>query len=501
VAIPQFWNFILVPEQLDEKGILQRMTSPSVKLAPWKFCDESKEDEDVGPDTVDIMLDKLNSDLCHGRDFNHLLWDFKVVFDRFNSFKPVGIDRDRFVMTDGGLVMLIPSSEESKTIPDLNPYNSTLYKLAILSDTPVLSVQTFVNRQVIPIYIHASDMDDEEHADDIEMVSDGQPQPDSTSNTTTTPPPSIVMKARPPTIHLAKAVRVKDGDLETVVGVAGVELSASYLQSLLLNATSNQGDQLDCQNNSDIFCCLIDTSGYVLTSNRDDSDVAVGDFLGVADPQLMHHLLSKDFFTSRVEFNYQALCPTEIDCHTDGVADLPRLFVVSFLRQIWTLVNQLAHSTVVAIALLINLPATEVKSASEYTKQVTEGLHRCTTKSEHWQWGPKAPSKYHHFVEETCKGNRCERDFHFYRLHHLNGLLIISDPRCDFCKTVAIFDGPLEGTTYITKKLNCRSLLLSFLPYFFKCLVAKTVCFPRDIEVDRKNASPRTMRYINTLWV
>ena len=57
-------------------------------------------------------------------------------------------------------------------------------------------------------------------------------------------------------------------------------------------------------------------------------------FFGVADPQLMKHLLKKNFFHSKKEFNYQALCPTDINCTTYGAADLPKLFLVTIFHSL-----------------------------------------------------------------------------------------------------------------------------------------------------------------------
>ena len=93
-------------------------------------------------------------------------------------------------------------------------------------------------------------------------------------------------------------------------------------------------NELDCKNfKHNLLCYLVDTSGYILASNQDER-VPVGDFFGVADPQLMKHLLKKNFFHSKKEFNYQALCPTDINCTTDGAADLPKLFLVTIFHSL-----------------------------------------------------------------------------------------------------------------------------------------------------------------------
>ena len=86
-----------------------------------------------------------------------------------------------------------------------------------------------------------------------------------------------------------------------------------------------------------------------------------------------------------------------------------------------------------------------------FTKQVTEGLHRCTTKTEHWEWKPastETESDFHHAdVDVPCQDKSCRREIHAFRLKHLNGILIFTDPPhlCSYCKPPLIFDGPLEG--------------------------------------------------------
>ena len=243
------------------------------------------------------------------------------------------------------------------------------------------------------------------------------------------------MQVRPPSIYIAQAIRITDGNEKATVGVSGAEVPTSFLQSLMLNATDTEED-LNCQDaSSDLFCYLIDTSGYVLAANQED--INVGDFLGVADPQLMRHFLDGHLFRSRVEYNYQALCPTEINCKTDAAP-----VQLSTLGQtLGTLLGQLANS----LFFLMAYVWTTAGGVSEYAKQVTEGLHRCTTKTEHWEWIPGADPVQHDRIDVTCHGVHCVREFYAKRLEHLNAIFIVADPRwCQFCKPSLLFDGPLE---------------------------------------------------------
>ena len=112
------------------------------------------------------------------------------------------------------------------------------------------------------------------------------------------------MQTSPPAMYLSRSVKLRDNDKETIVAVSGVELSRHFWQDLMQNTT-------DCSDQN-LSCYLLDTSGYVLASNRADKEVQTGDFLGRADAQIMEHFVQQGFFRNRTEYNYQALCPTQI---------------------------------------------------------------------------------------------------------------------------------------------------------------------------------------------
>lgn len=452
MVVPKFWRYVDVPEQSEPVKILEKIKDDTrLRLAPRKFCDETITNLDFPEDTPETLIDRIQSDICHGRDLNHLLWDLNVLSDPSIN-KKSSLKQLNFVITDGGATFVNQGSgiDKEPSWISADPYNSSLYKMAVLSPHPVIYLEKHADRQVIPIYI--PDSDDEETDKDPNVVSDGtdDDKDKTTSTTPTPPPPELVMQSRPPSLYLAQAVRIKDGVDQSAIGVSGLELKASFLNSLLLNATDADGGQSTDQEkpncrNGDISCYLIDNSGYILASNQ--GQIQVGDFLGVSDPQLLHHFLDKDFFQSRVEYNYQALCPTKIDCQTDGVAELPRIFLASVFQLAASSLQSLSYGL---YGLLISWMVTSSEAASEYTKQVTEGLQRCTTKTKHWEWKDTPTSAIHHDrVDLTCKGIHCVRNVHSYKLQSLNAILVVADPPqwCAFCKPKLIFDGPVEGKT------------------------------------------------------
>ena len=80
--------------------------------------------------------------------------------------------------------------------------------------------------------------------------------------------------------------------------------------------------------------------------SRKDKEVQAGDFLGRVDSQIMDHFVQKGFFRNQSEYNYQALCPTQIDCKTENAA--PKVVVFNLIHG---LVNILKDLSVLMYAL------------------------------------------------------------------------------------------------------------------------------------------------------
>ena len=177
--------------------------------------------------------------------------------------------------------------------------------------------------------------------------------------------------------------------------------------------------------------------------SRKDKEVQAGDFLGRVDSQIMDHFVQKGFFRNQSEYNYQALCPTQIDCKTENAA--PKVVVFNLIHG---LVNILKDLSVLMYALTgLNLPFAYA-GTSEYTKQVTEGLHRCTTQTRHWEWKDEI-ERHVGSLDITCQGMHYKRDIFAYKLQKLNAILVFAEPMLHHtCKIPLIFDGPLEGNLF-----------------------------------------------------
>ena len=161
-----------------------------------------------------------------------------------------------------------------------------------------------------------------------------------------------------PTLHLVNTIKITENGgpgSEFIAGISGIELSHQYLKNLVMEftTTANTESEFNCaNNNTKIWCYFIDLSGYILSSNQDETDVKVGNFLGLEDPSLMRHLIEdKNYFDERPVYDYAALCENPVDCSSEINAaassqisfllSLPMKFAISFLKSSVTFLYEL----------------------------------------------------------------------------------------------------------------------------------------------------------------
>ena len=150
-------------------------------------------------------------------------------------------------------------------------------------------------------------------------------------------------------MHLAKPIKITESGgpgSEFIAGVSGIEMSHQYLKSLVMEHTTSAStdSEFNCaSNNTKVWCYFIDLSGYILASNQDETDVKVGNFLGIEDPSLMRHFIEdKKYFDERPVYDYAAMCENPVDCnneisaaassHISFLLSLPMKFAFSFLK-------------------------------------------------------------------------------------------------------------------------------------------------------------------------
>jgi len=206
-----------------------------------------------------------------------------------------------------------------------------------------------------------------------------------------------------------KITRTKSGSSsrEFIAGISGIELSHKYIKELMLESskTAKTEYQFTCHNNDNVWCYMMDFSGYILASNQNETidetrneRIDVGDFLGTVDPSLMRHLiLEGNIFDERPEYNYAALCETPVDCtnkinsapanHISYLLSFPLKFILSFLKSSVTFIYQL-NITVLSSLLSLWLPKMGEASLFEFYSAIPEGCHRCTTKTSNWYLKP-----------------------------------------------------------------------------------------------------------------
>ena len=120
-----------------------------LKLAPRKYCDETKANADSEFENLEVLKEKLSNDSCHGRDLHHLIWDFKTLTDKWSKKSFDKRFNLRFALSDGGTILTEenPNNFEKKSsLLSLDPYNSSLYKMAVLSRTPVVYIEKTTDR-------------------------------------------------------------------------------------------------------------------------------------------------------------------------------------------------------------------------------------------------------------------------------------------------------------------------------------------------------------------
>ena len=101
--------------------------------------------------TKSFLQKRLANDTCHGRDLHHLVWDFQTLMSQWSTTKSDERFKMRFAISDGGVILTEENShnyEKKRSLLTLNPYNSSLYKMAVISRTPIVYIEKATDRLV-----------------------------------------------------------------------------------------------------------------------------------------------------------------------------------------------------------------------------------------------------------------------------------------------------------------------------------------------------------------
>lgn len=231
---------------------------------------------------------------------------------------------------------------------NVDPYNSTIYRFTSTSKTPSIFLQQYKLPE-LPCLNMYSNNEEENEKPPTTTTTDSEKE-----NSTLTEEEGEWNNLLEPTLHLVKPITLTSTKGNFIAGVSGIELSHKYLKGLVMDVTTNAEteSEFNCaKNNTKLWCYFMDLSGYILASNQDEVDVKVGNFLGVEDPSLMRHLIEKDYFDERPEYNYAALCENAIECngeinaaspsHVSYILSLPMNFLISFLQSSVSFLYQL----------------------------------------------------------------------------------------------------------------------------------------------------------------
>ena len=120
-----------------------------MKLATRKYCDETKANGDAENESLEDLQQRLMNETCHGRDLHHLIWDFRTLMSQWSTTSSEERFKMRFAISDGGVILTEENNnnyEKKRSLLTLNPYNSSLYKMAVISRTPIVYIEKATDR-------------------------------------------------------------------------------------------------------------------------------------------------------------------------------------------------------------------------------------------------------------------------------------------------------------------------------------------------------------------
>ncbi|XP_040580279.1 voltage-dependent calcium channel subunit alpha-2/delta-2 isoform X4 [Lepeophtheirus salmonis] len=441
IVNPENWSYI--KPGAEDINIISDMLSliENADIAPWIYCNENGI---IKNQNLTWLIKQIKKGKCESKEsLHHLSWDVKNALPVFKSLMAQNLSPhdfpSRFVQTEGGFTIHTGFDELSN-----DPYNSTIYKVITKYsrknfDQPFLYLdkkQNQIKNRILPKY--KIDHDEFIFNDAIEIVT----RPELVKNN---PVEDFEERAQ---LHLVKPFFVKQGNNQFMAGISGIELSYEYLAKIFSDATSEiKTDEYNCFNNTELRCEIIDISGSILHSNRED--VALGDFLGSVDPNLMRHMVEKleIFVDENPIINYQALCPDSFECTASGVKVLP--FSLDQAVKVWySFLGVFQALQIVITSFLTTIYSFSEGSfgLSQFNHKVQEGIHRCTTKTSVWTINPNLKkSEFHDRMTSTCRSEtECKRDLHMFKLKNINGLFVVSNPECAHCNAPPFPKGPVE---------------------------------------------------------
>lgn len=305
VAQDENWNYLEIPANTPLQPI-KELEGDQTLLAQWKYCSQ-KTEADLNV-TVGTVQNALDGGLCNTDLARHLAWDAqnaKKSFGRTAENRDNAKSDSNFFTSDGGLTLFSPpSSKPDYEAIAINPYNSSMYRLAVSNQKPRIFIKNFISKDLTTRFAKRK----RKHFGVLVVTDINLKEP-------------LFFKVKPSIVHLTSPVIIEQNGQKYTAGVAGANLKPSFLQQLLLKASSSSTpDEVTCERSEDIVCYLMDESGLIISSNQDLVKVEPGDFLGVVDPLLMKELNENiKIFDQQEDWNYQDLCPDELECCSLGV--------------------------------------------------------------------------------------------------------------------------------------------------------------------------------------
>ncbi|XP_059148608.1 voltage-dependent calcium channel subunit alpha-2/delta-2-like isoform X3 [Physella acuta] len=393
------WNDALPPES-------------KVFIAPWDYMRNKTKPQTINlTGTIDDII-KLLETYPNESDWNveklyHLYYGIKFIDPKsVPDFKKLN-KNPFFVMTNGGLTFVYPSSKASYFENNWDPRNSSLYKRALFRSKCIFMAE-YTNGE--------------------------------RSNSSSHP---YVVSACP------VEITEKNKTLIDKAAVVGDWLTHDQVLAKMKNATSSGSpDVMTCEDGNTLACYLVDDGGFLVAANIESPLQQIGRFFGEVDPAIFNKLNGTVFFKA-IQHDFQATCPVKKDEVSAGF----RSFTVPTLNLLfdvlsagwWTSKVSWLYASFNLYSWLFS-PAVEVYAKEESNDRA------CVIEMKQFYINNSMPP----YTDSADCGN-CTRNFTSIKLPESNLLLIVSTvcPHCEGLYPI-ISQSPSELSQGEEEELICR---------------------------------------------
>ncbi|KAH9510174.1 Voltage-dependent calcium channel subunit alpha-2/delta-2 [Bulinus truncatus] len=240
----------------------------AVFVAPWNYHKNLTKQKNLSiADIGNLLKEDPNKDNWNEDLLSHLYWDSTAInfhFLKTNYASKLGA----FIMTNGGMTVVIPKSKASYFGGNYDPRNSSIYKRA-------------------------------QHYNECIFVTDYVEDEGVNSSAV-------------PCITVACAVSLQDVVDKIVFdkpAVVGEWIAHARFIEILKNSTVN-ANVINCGDTKKLLCYLVDDGGFLVATNAENALKIIGTFFGEVESSIFAKLQGSLFGRS-VQYDFQAMCKKE----------------------------------------------------------------------------------------------------------------------------------------------------------------------------------------------